>query len=165
VSFSGLFAGAEVAVDTEIEIVIAQSDLVSQVNAWIDGDPISLESDPWRVVLSVSELGEGPHLLTVEASFSDGFEDTAGSFPFVVVPPPTWTADVYPFYVTNCNICHQPTAAPTVKLHSISLWIENIDKILAALDGTGVFQMPPEGPVDPEWIELIELWRDAGFPE
>jgi hypothetical protein len=165
ISFGGLFAGGEIALDTEIEIFIAQGGLVDQVSAWIDGNPVSLEADPWRVLLSVDELGEGNHVLSVEASFSDEFQNTTGTFPFAVVPPPTWTADVYPFYVLNCNVCHQPTAAPTVKLHSISLWIENIDKILSALNGTGVFEMPPEGPVDPEWIELIELWRDAGFPE
>ena len=88
--------------------------------------------------------------------------DTAGD---IVEPNPTWTTDIYPLFEIYCNTCHAdpPTGGAPFPLKTYDQAQSYLDRfqirILEQQD------MPPGGISDPNDLDQIQAWLDAGAPQ
>lgn len=145
---------------TEATIRPALPDQVESVEATIDGNPVAvIGRDPWTVELSPVQ-GEGPHVLGVTVTWTDGVQsESAIDF---VAHTVNWTDDIQPLSAEACAQCHGVggTAHP---LHAAAQWSAEIDQIIDAVS-TG--RMPLALPsLSDAQIMLITDWLDAGLPE
>lgn len=124
-----------------------------------------VEGPPWALTLDPGSLPEGALVLGVQVDYDDGQRLNASlEFDVLDVGPPTWVDDVAPIFFARCaGACHGDSgnARP---LHTPALWQQDAVAILDAIR-TGRMPLPPNPPVPPAEITLIEAWMESGFME
>lgn len=140
-------------------------DHVNSVTVSLDGAPVDLMGTEWSVQVDPAPLSDGTHALEIKVTYDDGTPDSARTVRFSVFHqrPPTWTDDIEPLFELRCEVCHGLRGSAR-KLDTSALWSSDFDRIVAAIND-GRMPLPPNNPVTPEELELLEGWRAAGFME
>jgi hypothetical protein len=119
-----------------------------------------LEKDGALRAFSFAALEPGPNSLEVVARFLDGTESQRRvHFDFQPVGPVVlgWDKDIRPIYDARCAKCH--VSGPGRQLSTYELWKENVNLITAAVRDQ---RMPADGPLDQQFITLIQRWAASG---
>ncbi|MCA9538876.1 MAG: hypothetical protein KC620_08305 [Myxococcales bacterium] len=163
VRLSGVDEGDVLEQMRAVAIEPTRPDLIARLTATIDeGAPMALAGPPWAVELVPVELGEGPHVLTVAATYTDDLQVEV-QVHFVVQGPPTWRGHVEPLFVARCDQCHGERGYAH-RMDDPNVWQIEIAAILSAVEA-GRMPLTPNPALTPAEIDQIRRWRDAGFPE
>jgi hypothetical protein len=137
---------------------------VARVDAWLDDVPWVLDAD-LEGVLEPAALGDGPHSLEVRVEHDDETPAVVVRVDFAVRVdvPPGWDADIRPIFSAECALCHG-SGGSARDLGAKRDWVEQVDAILENVR-QGRMPLPPNPPLNPESVGLIEAWRAAGFPD
>jgi len=154
----GLGVGAVLQTDVEVEVLPDLPDLLEALDVSVDGAALPVESG--RVLLRPTDLGDGPHLLVAEARYTDG--DAARVEVGFRVGVPTWSADVSPFFVSRCDVCHGERGYAR-RLETAEAWRADLDLVLTVLEEQRM-PLPPNLPLTPVELGMLQAWRAAGAP-
>lgn len=127
------------------------------------------------VTLDPYSLPNGPLTLTLAVTWSD--DETATTSSQFSVAMPTWTTSVAPFFERHCKSCHSAdNGGNFASLHTPDRWVSRMDEILCRVDqhgqapapecdtlGFAVASMPPGRTIATPLVEMLRMWRDAGF--
>lgn len=127
------------------------------------GGPI--QGPPWGLTLDPSALTPGVVILVVEATYEDEQILTARlALDVLDVAPPTWGEDIAPIFTARCaGACHGE-GGDARPLYTPAQWQMYGEAILDAIT-IGRMPLPPNPPVPPAEISLIEAWMESGFLE
>jgi len=163
ITFGGLLQGAHLVEVQEVSLIPAFPELLESITATLDGAAVGVLTEPYRVVLDPDNFEDGVYNLVATANYSDMEEPVQATLIFevthVVV---TWSADIEPIMEDKCADCHGSNGYVNYKLFTLEQWVENIDKIVPALETS---LMPPNPFPDDEFVTLVKIWRDLEFPE
>lgn len=161
VVFLGLSEGDRVDLATTVTLAPSLAEEVVEVEASLDGDPLAVLADPWRLTIPAEDLADGDHRLDVVATYAD--DDVANASLFFHkgnLAPVTWEADILPLYGSRCDFCHGPSGGAH-RLDTSQAWELDIDRILEAVEQGRMPRLPPQ--LDESEIGMIERWRSGGF--
>ncbi len=160
VRMTGLSEGAILAAPRTVRIE-APGD--PRVEVRIDGEPMAIQLDPWRVTIDPEAWEPGPHELVVQVVYDDGTLPTTIRRAFEVVPRVTWSDDVRPLHEEHCAMCHGPSGSATTRLADRDDWESRIDTILENVErGRMPLGRPPLSRAD---VAMIRAWKFGGFRE
>ena len=77
-------------------------------------------------------------------------------------PPPTYCADIDPYFQANCSRCHNNT--PTAQARRIStatIWSERYESIYSLIQA-GAMPKDAQGRVDGEALYMLQRWQEGG---
>jgi hypothetical protein len=163
VELDGLPGSGVLASETTLSILPDSPDLVTEVNALVDGVALTLD-EAWSFTLDPHALGEGNFAVEVTVTYSDVAVTSQATFPFEVILP-TWKDDIEPLAAANCFGCHGDKAALDLKLYTKDDWQSKFSLVVFKTNGDETYPatMPPGDPLSLEKQELIKLWGEAGF--
>lgn len=104
----------------------------------------------------------GVYTLTVEATYTSGPTSTAETPLQLGAFLPTWSNWVLPLYRTKCAACHPATAQPDLATRTD--WVTNYEDVYYDV-ANGIMPRVEGQELTPLEVDLLEQWRDAGFPE
>ena len=162
VSVLGVTDGSRITGTTEVLITPEAGDL-STVRALLDGEPLRMMEEPWRVELEPARLSTGSHSLRFEAEYMDGTLPAFLAYTIVVGQSVTWTQDVLPIMQEHCARCHGTEESASTRLDTQQAWIDNADSIIYNLR-EGRMPLDDEALAASD-VDLVSAWKASGFPE
>jgi hypothetical protein len=158
----GVVDGEELEGPTDVVLLPTDAADVTGVEATLDGDPVEVRTDPWRVLVDPGSLGAGDHTLAARATWRDGAAADLRPVTFRAPIPRhvTWGEHIDPLRRDHCAVCHDGDTRTL--LDSRERWQARVDDILTE---TTAQRMPLTGTkLTAAEIEMIRAWKDGGFP-
>jgi hypothetical protein len=80
-------------------------------------------------------------------------------------PPPTYCADIDPYFQANCSRCHNNTpTAQASNLDGYAIWSERYESIYSLIQA-GAMPKDAQGRVDGEALYMLQRWQEGGMIE
>lgn len=141
-------------------IEVTFDELVKQLEATIDEQPIALEPSARQLELDPASLGPGRHRLKVVVTYADGQKAVTTSSFEVGAFDYTWAAHIEPLFKAKCSMCHAVRSHR--ELHTSQKWQDDFTNISDQVE-RGLMPLPPFERLNAAELRMLKLWKEGGY--
>lgn len=156
---AGLDVNGTLSEPTDIRYIPMDPSTLSSLQAWVDQEPLPIDSEAWRSTLDPNDYAVGSHVLRITSVGPEGARITEIPFSIGDLPDTKWEGEIDLLMTENCLQCHNQGAS--LPLHTIDQWRQHIDRIISEVVSNS---MPLGGPyLSNAEIQMIRGWKNGGF--